>query len=356
MKKLYLKELKRMVPVKAISFGIVLIVAIVMTFSGSAIATEKWTFKFPTFEPEHSLFSKQYWHWWCYRVEELSEGRVKFEKYPGQTLIKAPDIFEAVKDGICETGLFTIPYEAGFVPLPTAKELPFSFVDFDTHHYMWLQFMKVGLQDYFHSYNVHCVADSAWDAYSFWTSKRWGPIEKLEDLKGCKIRSPGGQMSEACKAMGAVPVAMPSPEAYTAMERGTLDCLTMPESSNIAFSLEEVTAYICRPDYATTGVPIIVNLDVWNSLPKEIQDIMHQAGEEAYFNCSEQIIKADKEMVAPIVEKRGIKVVDLDPKERERMRKACASVWDKWLEDNGDTFNGLGKKMYDIVVRTVGRP
>ncbi len=178
-------------------------------------------------------------------MEELSNGRIKFDKFPGQTLVKAPDCFEAVKDGITQAGILTIPYEAGLISLPTIKELPFSYVDYDTHHLMWLEFMKVGLQDYFHSYGIHVVTDMTLSPYSFWTSKKWGPIKRLEDLKGCKIRSPGGYMSKAVKAMGGVPVAIPSPEAYTAMERGTLDCLTMPEASNIAFRLHEVRGLTC---------------------------------------------------------------------------------------------------------------
>jgi len=38
------------------------------------------------------------------------------------------------------------------------------------------------------------------------------------------------------------------------------------------------------------------------------------------------------------------------------MKKACAPVWDNWLAKNGATFNGLGKKLFDIVVTMVGRP
>jgi hypothetical protein len=38
------------------------------------------------------------------------------------------------------------------------------------------------------------------------------------------------------------------------------------------------------------------------------------------------------------------------------MKKACAPVWDEWLAKNGNIFKGLGKKLFDIVVKDVGRP
>ncbi len=100
----------------------------------------------------------------------------------------------------------------------------------------------------------------------------------------------------------------------------------------------------------------MVNLKVWNSLPKEIQDIMLRAGREAEVNIIKEMQKYQIEVVDPTVLKRGIKIIPLPEKERERMKKACAPVWDEWLAKNGGTFNGLGKKMFDIVVAAVGKP
>jgi TRAP-type C4-dicarboxylate transport system substrate-binding protein len=288
-------------------------------------------------------------------VEELSGGAVKFDKFPGEILVKGGDIYEACRDGIIQAGNFLIPYEAGQIPLPTIKELPFSFINFDTNYLMWRKFMEIGLDDYLHSYGIQVVSDMTLTPYGFWTSKKWGPIKRLEDVKGCKVRSPGGYMSKALETMGAIPISMPSPEAYTAMDRGTLDCISMVESSQIAFRLHEVTKYITRADYGTTGVPIMVNLKTWNSLPKDIQKIMLQAGREAEVNVVKEMLRYQKEVVDPTVLKSGIEIIPLPEKERERMKKACAPVWDEWLAKNGPIFNGLGKKMFDIVVENVGR-
>jgi len=356
MEKIFGKEIKRRDFFKAAGIGIGVLGAATMGFPNIVRSAEKWRFKFATFEPANSFLHNAFWHYWCDKVTELSKGAVAFDKYPGQTLVKAQECYEAVRDGITETGIISIPYEAGTISLPTIKELPFSFKNYGTHYLMWRKCMDAGLQDYYHSFGVHVVADQTLPIYSFWTSKKWGPIRRLEDLKGCKIRSPGGYMSEACKAMGAVPVNIPSPEAYTAMERGTLDCLTMPEPSNFAFRLQEVTGYICRPYYATTGVPIIVNLKVWNSLPKDIQYIMLQAGGYAEDNQVKEELIFNEKVLEPTIKKAGIEVVPLPEKEKERMRKACAPVWDKWLAENGEKFGGLGNRMFDIVVQHVGRP
>lgn len=354
MEKILDRRIKRRDFIKAASIGAFGVTT--AGFPNILRSAEKWRFKFASWEPAHSFLSSVYWLWWCDRVEELSAGAVKFDKFPGETLAKAADCYEVVRDGVTQTGIFAIPYEAGQIPLPTVKELPYSFVNFETHYSMWRKMLEVGLQDYFHSYGIHMVADASWDPFGFWTTKRWGPIKRLEDLKGCKIRSPGGYMTKAMEAMGAAPITMTAPDIYTALERGTLDCISLPEGADITYRIYEVTKYITRAGFSTTGAPLCVNLKVWNSLPKEIQDIMLQAGRDAEISLANGIIKYQKEVVDPTVLKAGLEIIPLPEKEKERMKKACAPVWDEWLAKNGSIFNGLGKKMFDIVVQTVGKP
>jgi TRAP-type transport system periplasmic protein len=353
MDKLLDKRIKRRSFIKGAAVGAL---AVATGFPNILRAAEKYRFKFATFEPAHSIYTTGLWHFWCDRVEALSKGTVKFDKFPGETLVKAPECYEAVRDGISQCGIFTIPYEAGLVTLPTIKELPFTFVNQEIHHKMWNEMLEAGLQDFFHSYGIHMVADHTTGPFNFWTSKKWGPIKRLEDLKGCKVRSPGGGITKALEAMGSSPIAMPSPESYTAIERGTLDAISMPEEASYAWRHHEVVAYISRPRYGQTGLPICVNLKIWNSLPKEIQGIMLQAGEDAYSNFGNALKKYYEEVVDPAIQKHGIQIVEISDSEKARMKKACGVVWDDWLAKNGNTFNGLGKKMFDILLKHVDKP
>ena len=289
-------------------------------------------------------------------MEELSSGAVKFDRYPGEMLVKAADLYEACRDNVVQAGDFAPAFEAGHITLGTIKELPFVFKDLDTTHLMWLKFMEAGYNDYFNSYGIHIVSDMAIDSFVFWSSKKWGPIRRLEDLKGCKVRVPGGDISQGIKAMGGIAISIPSPEIYTAMERGTVDCVSSYESALIAFRIQEVAKFVTRANWISPGLPVMVNLKTWKSLPKEIQDIMLRAGEDAYLNLNKEVQKFQKEVADPTIQKAGLEIVPLPEKERERMRKACAPVWDDWLARNGSVFGGLGKKMFDIVVQTVGRP
>jgi TRAP-type C4-dicarboxylate transport system substrate-binding protein len=325
-------------------------------FPNIARSAEKWRFKFGSHEPAHSLGNKAHWLWWCDRVEQLSSGAVKFDKFPGEALVKASEMYEACRDNVLQAATYGPAYEAGQITLGGIKELPFLFKDLESTHLMWRKFMEAGFNDYFNSFGIHIVSDMSIDPFVFYSSKKWGPIRRLEDLKGCKVRAPGGDISAGIKAMGGIPISIPSGEAYTAMERGTVDAVTMYESAMISFRIYEVAKYDTRANWIGPGLPVMVNLKTWKALPKDIQDIMLRAGEDAYHNLNKEVATYIKDAVDPTLQKAGMEIVPLPAAERERMKKAVGPVWDAWLAKNGGVFNGLGKKLFDIVVQTVGRP
>jgi len=56
------------------------------------------------------------------------------------------------------------------------------------------------------------------------------PINKLEDVKGMKIRCTG-MAAKIAGALGATPVAMPMGETYDALSRGVVDASMAPQEA-----------------------------------------------------------------------------------------------------------------------------
>jgi TRAP-type C4-dicarboxylate transport system substrate-binding protein len=156
--------------------------------------------------------------------------------------------------------------------------------------------------------------------------------------------------------MGAIPITTLGSEVYTSMERGTIDCVSISEPSGISWKIQEVTKFITRVNFVTGAYPLMFSLKTWDSLPKDMQNIISQAGREAELNIDKESLRYQKDVIDQAIMKAGIEIVPLDEGERARMKKACAPVWDEWLAKNGPVFNGLGKKMFDIVGQTIGKP
>jgi TRAP-type C4-dicarboxylate transport system substrate-binding protein len=78
--------------------------------------------------------------------------------------------------------------------------------------------------------------------------------------------------------MFAVPVYVA--DFYESLSRGVLDCLYFPPSGSLAMKLYEVAQSNLGLGQGGADVPIIFNLDTWNGLPSEIQDVIMQASLE----------------------------------------------------------------------------
>jgi TRAP-type C4-dicarboxylate transport system substrate-binding protein len=100
--------------------------------------------------------------------------------------------------------------------------------------------------------------------------------EHPEDLKGLKIRC-GATFFGSVEAIGAVPVSTAMSEIYTAMERGMVDGFVFPPSGWTQFGWQEVTKYWVGPRLlASQNCTPLINLDKWNSLTKEEQNLLTQ--------------------------------------------------------------------------------
>jgi len=78
--------------------------------------------------------------------------------------------------------------------------------------------------------------------------------------------------------MVAVPVYIA--DFYESLSRGVVDCLYFPPGGSLAMSLFEVAKSNLSLGQGGADVPIIFNLDTWNGLPSEIQDVIMQASLE----------------------------------------------------------------------------
>ena len=68
------------------------------------------------------------------------------------------------------------------------------------------------------------------------------PVNKLEDLKGMKIRCTGTS-SKIVTHLGATPVAMPQTEAYDALQKGVVDGVMSPIETAKGWKFAEVVKY-----------------------------------------------------------------------------------------------------------------
>jgi TRAP-type C4-dicarboxylate transport system substrate-binding protein len=174
------------------------------------------------------------------------------------------------------------------------------------------------------------------------------PVKMPGDLANLKIRSISF-LFPGFKAVGAVPVAMPMPDVYTAMERNVIDGFAYPYASNwVEIGMPKVTKYVVGPRiFYGQNSALIVNLDKWKSLPPHLQKVMQDSiveNEEVWYQW--WIDTGNKE------EKKwqdaGMKFIEWAPADSEWFNKTFTNaLWDwvlKNIPDYGTQFKELVTK------------
>lgn len=309
----------------------------------------KYHFRYPSWEAPGSWHNENFYLWWPKRVEELSNGEVEFDYHPGATLVKGANHYEAVRDGTVAFAPSATSYEKDTMPLPTVIELPFVFKDWSTWFKMKDEMLDAGLHDYYKEHGVYYIAGCAVEPYGVWTTEEWGPVRKLEDLEGCKIRTPGGMLNDTLVAMGAKPVSISVVDMYMALQTGVIDGVSLAEASQVSHRAHEVVKYASRVNYGCPGIHIIANLETWRNLPRHIREIMLQAGDELLEHYSKAQRKYWREKTPVVLKKAGVELIEIAPEERRRMIEATKSVKEVWREKYGDKHNGLGNELLKIL-------
>jgi TRAP-type transport system periplasmic protein len=272
---------------------------------------------------------------WVKQVEKATNGKVKIQIYPSETLAKGRQNWMAAKDGICDISWNVMSYYPGMTPYADVVVLPG--LPFRTgekgSEVIWKLFEKFPeLSDQFAENKVLILYTS--EPFILMTSKK--QVKTLEDLRGMKIRTVGGPPIEQMKALGGQPILLPMPDVYVAMEKGTIDGLEAAYEPIPGFRLNEVVKYITEGPFAPSLFAVVMNKKKWNSLPKDIQDaIMSVSGLEGSKFFGKNFFDAAREPIKKMIAegKYDIKIYTLPEAERERwVEVGCKPIWEEWIK------------------------
>ena len=115
---------------------------------------------------------------------------------------------------------------------------------------------------------------------NFYTSV--GPIYSPDDLQGLSIRTMETPlMHSLTEAFGASPVGLPAPDVYSAIQTGVVDGAEHNPLVWLNNNHSEVAPYFSFTHHLIIPEPVLINVDIWDSLSVEHQEIFRQAALEA---------------------------------------------------------------------------
>lgn len=287
--------------------------------------TLKFADFFPATHPAKTALIQE----WADRVEAATEGLVKVEVYPGETLIKSSDIYEGVVSNIADVGHSVSGYNPGRLPVLNAMylggvEYKSAKVSSYVARDLIQELQPAELEDTQIMF-VYGISPGV-----LMTTK---PVRTLEDLKGLQIRASGTNV-KTLELLGATPVAMTIGETYEAMSKGVVDGSLLPAEGLKSFKLGEVTKYVTNTSLIYNTVHYVtMNRDVWESFPKGIQDAISQVNQEIFLEATEFWDGVNEAGVKYAVENNGVEVITLSDEENERWKEKLKSLHGNYIKE-----------------------
>ena len=276
-------------------------------------------------------------------VEARTKGQLKFQIYPGASLFKATQQFDALSNGSLDMSVYPLAYSGGKLPEANLTLMPALIKSYE-QAYNW-EHADIGkwLDKYLEDHGVVIIA---WIWQAGGVASREKPILVPADVKGLKTRGAGKMIELMLQGAGGSIATFPSTETYNAMQSGVVDALWTSSASLMSFRLQEVAKFVTTAQDHTFWYmfePMLMSKATYDKLTPEQQKIVKEVGHSlqqfALDSCKE-----DDRKVAEFYGKANDKVSTMNEAQfLEWKALAQKTAWKDFAKDVKD-----GQKLLDM--------
>jgi len=264
---------------------------------------------------------------WKKEVEKRTNGKVVVNTYPGGTLLGAKNMMDGVIAGQADIGNLCMAYQPGRFIVTNATSLPLglpnahkaSLVLWDVwEKYQPEAFAKVKVLAMFTTAPTNIMSKV--------------PVRTLEDLKGLDLRASGGA-AQILAAWGANPVGMPMPATVEALQKGVVKGLFSSLEVMKDFKFAETCKYVTMTDTVIYPFAVVMNMDSWNKLPKDVQKVMDDLRVEQSEWTGTYMDNHVKAAMEWAKTEQNVEVIRLSAAEKAKWDAKLVPLIEKWAAD-----------------------
>jgi TRAP-type C4-dicarboxylate transport system substrate-binding protein len=279
--------------------------------------------------------------------KKASNGSFEIKIAYGSALGPERQAPESIKSGGYEGAQLCAGYYPNKMPLLTVMELPFI-TPADTAKTAKVYEAVINhpliVKEMAERWGIRYLGPVFLPPFEFMGNKR---IASVDDMKGVKMRI-AGLTAKALQKFGAVPTMVTAPEAYTAVERGTIDSLGFPYAYTFgAYKIYEVSKYVTE-GIAINGFMCFqgVSTKAWDKLPKELQAKLPEAQKLANEHLLKAYEAADAKWI-PIF-KQKLELNKFPASERAKLAAGASEIWEAWVKEQ-EAAGRPGRELLEFV-------
>ncbi|MDP6430438.1 MAG: TRAP transporter substrate-binding protein [Rhodospirillales bacterium] len=313
-------------------FGFVAATAVVgasALFTAPQASAQEVKMRLHTFVPPVSRSFKNV-TWWAKQVEKKSGGRIKITLFPSRQLGGKPsDLYDQARRGFVDM-IYSLPgYSPGRFPRSEVFELPF--IGGKSPKIMSPAMMSVydpwlkGDYKDTHPILIFAAGDMALFSHK--------PLNKLEDLKGLKVRVSGRLLGRAFKSIGATPVGIPGIKMAEAFQRHVIDAVFTAWTISLPTKIVRMASHFALPGLSNPVLMIVMNKKSYDGLPGDLKKVVDStSGMKLAKEFGARWEKDDLPGIG-VAKKSGKPYRVFTADERKRWASAASSVTAGWVAD-----------------------
>jgi len=277
-------------------------------------------------------------------VEKAGVG-IEMQIYPGKSLFKPKQQWDAMVKGQLDVSAFPLDYASGKHPQFSATLMPGLVKNHDHAKRLNASPFMADIKKIINDAGVVVISD-AWLAGGFASKKAC--ILDPEDAKGQVLRAAGPAFEQMLVAAGASINSMPSSEIYTGLQTGVLDGANTSSGSFVSYRIYEQTSCLTEPGANALWFmyePILMSATTWGKLDDKQKAAFTAAGkvaEDFFFGAAKGL---DQKLVDKF-KKAGVKVVGMSA---EQQAKWVAIAKDSAYKNFSDNVPG-GKELIEAAL------
>jgi len=280
----------------------------------------------------------------CKAVAEATDNKFQIQPFSAGEIVPGLQAADAVTNGnveMCQTASY---YYFGKDPtFALACAIPFGLNTRMQNSWMYQHGGSKLLDEFYAKFKfIALPAGNTTCQMGGWYRKE---IKDVADLQGLKFRI-AGIAGTVLQKLGVVPQQLAGGDIYPALEKGTIDAAEwVGPYDDEKLGFQKVAPYYYYPGWWEGGTAIhnFINIDKWNSLPKNYQQVVRSASDTANISMT---AKYDAENPAAI--KRliagGAQLRPYSPAIMDACFKAANEVYADYSAKNPDF-----KKIYDNI-------
>lgn len=277
------------------------------------------------------------------RVAAMTNGKFKITPRAAGELAKATEVLDVVSQGAVEMGHTASYYYIGKSPVCAfGTALPFGLNAQQQNAWLYEGGGLQAIQEFYaKQFNtIQFPAGNTGVQMGGWFRKE---INTVADLQGLKMRIPGlgGQVMTK---LGVTVQVIPGGEIFQALQTGAVDAAEwVGPYDDEKLGLNKAAQFYYAPGWWEPGpsLEIDINLDKWNELPKEYQEILKSAAFEANMTMLSRYDAKNRQALKSLVD-GGVQLKFYSKEIMDAAEQASFALYDEFAGKDPEF-----KKIYD---------